>query len=102
MQASEVVPAGSRAITPYDIPEIVKELTAAGILPRECKRFELIMEPAQLVQLRFEVNATQEQVKAIADALIRHPEQARSIVKLIAYPRPESDSATPAAVKVQL
>lgn len=64
----------------------IKELIDAGVIPKDCRRFELICTTSSPILLRYEVNATPEQVQRIADALIRNPEEARAIATFIAFP----------------
>lgn len=65
----------------------IKALIEAGIIPQECRRFELIAEPNQFVTMRYEVHVTEEQMQQIADALIASPDEAKRVVAAIAFPR---------------
>ena len=47
----------------------IKTLIESGVIPPECRRFELLAEAGGLILLRFEVNATEDQMEIIAKAL---------------------------------
>jgi len=64
--------------------ETVKALVAAGIIPPECVRFELLISPNRAVTMCFEVYATEEQLQAIGDALKRYPEEAMRVITPVA------------------
>ena len=78
----------------------IKELIEAGVIPQECRRFELVAEPMKPVIMRYEVMATEEQMQKIADALIRNPEDAREIVRVIAFPRRPGEEEVSVSVDI--
>lgn len=87
----------SRAICPQQS-KAIQELIAAAVIPDECRNFELIVDANKPVLLRYEVNATEEQVKAIAEALARHPEEVEQLVREVIVQAKDS----PLAVSVRL
>ena len=78
----ETIPQGSKAI---------KQLSAAGIIPPECTRFELLAEVNKAVRLRYEVFASEEQVQQIADVLERNPEEALEMARSFVFKSKTSD-----------
>jgi hypothetical protein len=62
---------------------VIKELTKAGIIPQRCRRCVIDMGVYQAVTVTSEVLVTEEEFRAIADALIAHKEtlQHRTLVQ---------------------
>jgi hypothetical protein len=77
------------AISPHNS-KAIKELIAAGIIPPECIRFELLAEAGETVRLRYEVHASEDQIQQIADALKRNPEETREMARSIVLKGPRS------------
>ena len=61
--------------------KVVDELTASGVIPKNCRKFELIIEAGGVVLIREELFATIEQVQQIKEVLERNPEEAREFAK---------------------
>ena len=78
--------------------QAVKALTDAGVLPKACKHFEMILSVNKPCLFRYEVFATEEQVQAIANALRDNPEEAQRIAKEVTLESPFSHTR----VKVDL
>lgn len=63
----------------------IGQLKDAGIIPPQCRRFELVAEAGKPVLLRLEVLATEEQVQQIADALERNSSETGRIARTIMF-----------------
>lgn len=68
---------------------VVKRLIAAGVIPGECVRFELVFDVTEPIRATCTFNVTEDQLEAIAKAYEEHPEEAAGIVRDIVRPAAE-------------
>lgn len=61
--------------------KLVKQLIAVGVIPKQCTRFELVMEVNQPIRIRMEVYASPEDTERIAEALEAHPDEVAEMVQ---------------------
>lgn len=58
---------------------MIRELIEAGIIPKNCSKFSLIIDAASVVTVRSEVFIEEEDFRKIADALLRSDEEGRQL-----------------------
>jgi hypothetical protein len=79
----------SKAITPLSS-NFVKRLTAAGVIPHQCRSMILTVETNQVIRMQLEVLVTGEQMEEIVAALEANPEEAQRIARDIIFREPIS------------
>lgn len=60
--------------------ELIRRLIAAGIIPRNCRKWTLQLEAGDAATVTSETYLTYEQLATIADIATAHPEELRSRV----------------------
>lgn len=66
--------------------QVIRALIDMGIVPSECRRFELIADADEPVLFRYEIRPSAEQMQILLDTLQQHPEElSRVAKKLIAF-----------------
>lgn len=68
----------------------VKALIEAGIIPRLCKKFELIIEVGQPIRLIAETLVTEEKFRELADILKDYPEEAAKFAREFVFTEAET------------
>jgi hypothetical protein len=59
---------------------VIQKLLAAGIIPKNCTSFELVVKVNEPVRARCEVFVTEEQTAAILEALNENKDEAKRII----------------------
>lgn len=62
--------------------QAIKELSAAGIIPAECRRLEISFAVDQAVTIKCERYATPEEALAIAQVVAKYPAESISDIKV--------------------
>lgn len=70
--SSALTPVGSKA---------VRELIDVGLIPRECTRFELLLDRREAIQATCTFFVSEEQLQKFADVMKSIPEEASQILR---------------------
>jgi hypothetical protein len=84
-------------ITPYEA-NFIKRLTAAGVIPPECRSLVLRVAAADIIRMELDVFVTADQMDQIVSALEENPEEAKRIAREIVF----HDRATGRTADVKL
>src|SRR6266853_4999223 len=72
----------TNAVSVHDS-RILKRLVEAGIIPPQCRRWELRAVADHLFEMVSEVIVTSEQLEVIEKALLEHPEEANAVARTV-------------------
>lgn len=81
--------------------QIVLDLFKTGLIPQNCKRFELVIEENSTIRMRLDIYVEEAQLRKLADALRDNPKEAEELARTIVFRSSEFPELSP-TVEVEI